>query len=206
MIEIILFLTLLTSVLVITSTNPIHSLLYLVITFFNVSLILLILNCEFLAFLFLVVYIGAVIVLFLFIVMMLNVKIIELNAKIVKYVPIGALILLIFLVEIFYILKTSLNFNTVFEENSLLNNLYIIEYYKIYSTYFNITAISNLLFTKYIFMFIIAGFVLLVAMIGAIILTLNHSFSNKRQDIVSQINVSVHNSQRVMTLYEKLNI
>ena len=90
-------------------------------------------------------------------------------------------------------------------KNYIFINLYLIEYYKIYSTYFNITAISHMLFTKYIFMFIIAGFILLVAMIGAIILTLNQSFFNKRQDIVSQINTDVHKAQKLVNTFIKLN-
>ena len=128
------------------------------------------------------------------------INIIELNSKIIRYVPIGFFIVFIFLIEVFYIINMSLVFNTEFENNGLFSNLYLIEYYKIYNTYFNITAISHLLFTKYIFMFIIAGFILLVAMIGAIILTLNQNFINKRQDIVDQINTNIYKAQKLINI------
>ena len=169
------FLILLSAILVIVTSNPVHSLLYLVISFFNASIVLLIFHCEFLSMLFLVVYIGAIIVLFLFIVMMLNVKIIELNAKIIKYVPIGLFIILIFLFEVFYIINTSLtNTNTslFLNENSVFLQLNLVEFYKIYLTFTNITSISQLLFTKYIYLFVIACMILLVAMLGAIFINI----------------------------------
>jgi NADH-quinone oxidoreductase subunit J len=158
--------------------------------------------------LFLVVYIGAIIVLFLFIVMMLNVKIIELNAKIIKYVPIGLFIILIFLFEVFYIINTSLtNTNTslFLNENSVFLQLNLVEFYKIYLTFTNITSISQLLFTKYIYLFVIAGMILLVAMLGAILLTLNQNYINKRQDIVKQINTELQESNKLLKMKIKNN-
>ena len=165
------FCILISAILVIVTSNPVHSLLYLVISFFNASIILLIFHCEFLSMLFLVVYIGAVIVLFLFIVMMLNVKIVELNSKIIRYLPIGLFIVIIFLMEVFYIINNSLtNESTMLflNENLTFFQLNLIEFYKIYLTFTNITSISQLLFTKYVYLFIIAGMILLVAMLGAI--------------------------------------
>lgn len=202
------FLILLSAILVIVTSNPVHSLLYLVISFFNASIVLLIFHCEFLSMLFLVVYIGAIIVLFLFIVMMLNVKIIELNAKIIKYVPIGLFIILIFLFEVFYIINTSLtNTNTslFLNENSVFLQLNLVEFYKIYLTFTNITSISQLLFTKYIYLFVIAGMILLVAMLGAILLTLNQNYINKRQDIVKQINTELQESNKLLKMKIKKN-
>lgn len=202
------FCILLSAVLVITTSNPVHSLLYLVISFFNASIVLLIFHCEFLSMLFLVVYIGAIIVLFLFIVMMLNVKIIELNAKIIKYVPIGLFIIFIFLFEVFYIINNSLSnsdLSLFLHENSTFLELNLIEFYKIYLTFTNITSISQLLFTKYIYLFIIAGLILLVAMLGAILLTLNQNYISKRQDIVSQINVKLDRSNKILDTREKIN-
>ena len=202
------FLILLSAILVIVTSNPVHSLLYLVISFFNASIVLLIFHCEFLSMLFLVVYIGAIIVLFLFIVMMLNVKIKELNAKIIKYVPIGLFIILIFLFEVFYIINTSLtNTNTslFLNENSVFLQLNLVEFYKIYLTFTNITSISQLLFTKYIYLFVIAGMILLVAMLGAILLTLNQNYINKRQDIVKQINTELQESNKLLKMKIKKN-
>lgn len=198
---------LISAALVIITSNPVHSLLYLVLSFFNASILLLIFHCEFLSMLFLVVYIGAIIVLFLFIVMMLNVKIIELNAKIIRYIPIGLFIILIFLLEVFYIINNGLGNETnyiFFSENLYFIKLNLTKFYEVYLSFSNITSISQILFTKYIFLFIIAGMILLVAMLGAILLTLNQNYLNKRQDIVKQINQNFFTSAKIINIKKKL--
>ena len=167
-------------------------------------MLLLFYGCEFLAMLFLIVYIGAIIVLFLFIVMMLNVKIIELNSRMIKYLPIGFFIILIFFIEVIYILNSSMSNLISIDYFTLLN---LTEFYRLVSVYQNIESISQILFTKYSFMFIMSGFILLVAMLGAIVLTLNHSFISKRQNIYNQINTSVKLSLQLISFkkqfYEK---
>lgn len=189
---------------VIFSKNPIHSILNLVMCFITGTVLLLILGAEFIAMLFLVVYVGAIAVLFLFVIMMLNIKVVELNEKIVKYLPIALFIVLIFFFQISYLISSDLlpsNFNwkqVLFTENYFFT-FFKFQYFSDFFTFmnfyfFNIEYISYMLFTKYIYSFILAGMILLVAMIGAIILTLNQSFDTKKQNLLFQINKKVKES------------
>ena len=115
LVKIFLALVLFSGLLTIVSSNPVHSVFYLILAFVASTLLLLTLDVEFIAMLFLVVYIGAISVLFLFVVMMLNIKVVELNEKIIQYLPIGAFIILIFFFEIFYMINVSLfNMNNDF--------------------------------------------------------------------------------------------
>lgn len=187
---IIILIVLVNSSFVILAKNPIHSLLFLVITFFFCSLFLICINCEFLAMLFLIVYIGALIVLFLFIIMMLNIKLIELEGKIINYLPIALYIIIAFVFELIFILNKKLDLLTFsfYDKDLNLFNLNLNNFFFINDNYLNITAVSDLLFTKYASMFIIAGMILLVAMIGSIILTLNNKTHGVEQNIYKQIN------------------
>ena len=106
-------LALLCSFLLIVSRNPIHSILYLILVFCNVSFIFIILNIEFIALTFLIVYVGAISVLFLFVIMMLNIKIIELDEVFWRYIPLGCIIAFLFLAEICYLLFGFINFPIV---------------------------------------------------------------------------------------------
>lgn len=181
--------------MVITSKNPVHSVFYLVLAFANTSILLLIMGVEFLSLLFLIVYVGAIAILFLFVVMMLNIKLVEIIDNTTRYVPIGFIIGLIFLSMISSMVgispegKTPLahqqhsDILTLGEvatksplavEPSLVNNT-------------NIESLGFILYTDYFLFFIIASFILLVAMIGAIILTIYHEDQIKRQDLFSQI-------------------
>ena len=163
--------------MVISSINPVHSVFYLVLAFINTSLLLLIMGVEFLSILFIIVYVGAIAVLFLFVVMMLNIKLIELIDNTTRYVPIGFIVGIIFL----SLLSNLLDFNTnvQFNNSTFLNIQYLS----------NIELMGNILYTEYYLFFIIASFILLVSMIGAIILTINNTSNNliKRQDLFSQI-------------------
>ena len=103
-------LALLCSFLLIVSRNPIHSILYLILVFCNVSFIFIILNIEFIALIFLIVYVGAISVLFLFVIMMLNIKIIELDEVFWRYIPLGCVIAFLFLAEICYLLFSFVHF------------------------------------------------------------------------------------------------
>lgn len=162
--------------LVISSTNPIHSVLSLVLVFANLSILLLLLGIEFLPILFLIVYVGAIAILFLFVIMMLNIKLIEIIDNTTRYVPIGIFIGLIFLWEIYLI----------FNKEILLLPQVINETYNIFS-WNNIKCLANVLYVDYFIYFIIGGFILLVAMLGAIILTISHENTIKRQDLFAQI-------------------
>ena len=207
MLTLFAFIGLISAGLVIGCKNPIHSILCLGLVFVIGTFLLLILNIEFIAMLFLVVYIGAISVLFLFVVMMLNIKIVELNEKFLRYLPIGLIIGIIFLIEI---LSTILN-NILPNSSDINNYIYIysgylyqdmLEFNKFFLFLFfenlnyaiNIQSIGNLLYDDYVYPFILAGMILFVAMVGAIVLTLNQHFLNKRQDIHFQSTQSIHNS------------
>lgn len=192
--------------LVIISKNPIHSILYLVLIFVMTTLLFIILSVDFIAMLFLVLYVGAIIVLFLFVVMMLNVRILELNERIISYVPIAVIIVFIFFILILAVVTV----NFVSESNeemylnfSLLNSLkkYLISYQHEYVSYVNfsyllrfndnLTTIAAVLYKHYLYIFLLAGVLLLIAMLGAIILTLSHTIKSKRQDIYLQTNQDI---------------
>ncbi|TYR35174.1 NADH-quinone oxidoreductase subunit J [Mesorhizobium microcysteis] len=165
--------------MVIAARNPVHSVLYLILTFFNAAALFLLTGAEFLAMILLVVYVGAVAVLFLFVVMMLDVDFAELKHGALQYAPIGALVGLILAAELIIVvggytfapeLATS-----VAQPTPALSERH------------NTQALGDILYTDYIYFFQIAGLVLLVAMIGAIVLTLRHKPNVKRQDIGEQV-------------------
>jgi NADH-quinone oxidoreductase subunit J len=179
------------AIFVITAKNPIHSVLFLVLVFFNVASLLIFLGVDFLALLFLIVYIGAVAVLFLFIIMMLSVKIPEFKTIMYQYVPIGALLGASFLCEALVIMDHELaglqlspyfaiHFN-LFSFNSTVSWVTQVNLNQ------NIKVIASVLYTDYALLFILAGIILLVAMIGAIMLTLHRRCDTKRQDIFKQM-------------------
>jgi NADH-quinone oxidoreductase subunit J len=161
--------------MVIAARNPVHSVLFLILAFVNAAGLFLLLGAEFLAMILVVVYVGAVAVLFLFVVMMLDVDFAELRQGFLDYLPIGALIGLIFLVELVLVLGAwaigpgvpALAAPTPTDIT-------------------NTEALGRLLYTRYIYFFQAAGLVLLVAMIGAIVLTLRHKVNVKRQNISAQ--------------------
>lgn len=190
---------------VIISKNPVHSILFLVLIFTLTTIMFLTLNIDFIAMLFLVVYVGAIVVLFLFVVMMLNVRILELNERIISYIPIAITIVLIFFLLILSIISNNfLDYTSKFEENTLtnvlfsetpniLNNTEQVSYtfFNNLKSYNNIELIAALLYTDYIYIFLLAGIALFVAMIGAIVLTLNSSQKSKRQDYYLQTNKNI---------------
>ena len=178
---------------IIFSKNPIHSILFLVLTFVGTTFLFILLSVEFLAVLFLVVYVGAIAVLFLFVIMMLNIKIIELNEKIIKYLPIGLFIIIFLLYELLILISSNSTINI--EYNYFINYTSFIN---IIDTYSNIENIAEFLYTKYVYLFIIASLILLVSMIGAILLTLNQNFVNKRQNITFQINTKLTDSIKLL--------
>ena len=188
----------LSAIMIIASKNPIHSILFLVLVFVGVTGLLLMLGVEFIAMLFLVVYVGAISVLFLFVVMMLNVKIVELNERFISYLPIGGFIGLIFLSEVLYIINDNLSpDNLSVMENYESDSINYMNYFNVLSLT-NIEQIGNFLYTKYVYLFIIASLILLVAMIGAIVLTLNQKLVNKRQDYYTQTNRLLSESIRYL--------
>jgi NADH-quinone oxidoreductase subunit J len=167
------------AVMVITSRNPVHSVLYLILCFFNAAGLFILLGAEFLAMILVVVYVGAVMVLFLFVVMMLDIDFTELRQGMLNYLPIGGTIGLILLVELLLALGTwaiSPDAGRIVAAPApALDGLT------------NTEALGQILYTKYVYFFQAAGLVLLVAMIGAIVLTLRHKQGVKRQDIAAQV-------------------
>jgi NADH-quinone oxidoreductase subunit J len=164
--------------MVISSRNPVHSVLFLILAFVNAAGLFLLLGAEFLAMILIVVYVGAVMVLFLFVVMMLDVDFAELRQGFLQYLPLGALLGVIFLIELLLFAGTlSLAPDAVSKPSSLSH---------IPADVSNTRAIGRVLYTKYIYFFQAAGFVLLAAMIGAIVLTLRQKAGVKRQDVAAQ--------------------
>lgn len=161
--------------LVIAARNPVHSVFFLILTFFNAAGLFMLAGAEFLALLLVVVYVGAVAVLFLFVVMMLDVDFAELRQGFLQYLPIGALIAVILVLELALVLGAS-----VIDADIALNTGLPMPPLEEIS---NIEAIGLVLYTDYVYFFQAAGMVLLVAMIGAIVLTLRHREGVKRQDI-----------------------
>ena len=177
-------LSILCGIFVIQSKNPIHSILFLILVFFNASGLLVLLGLDYFALIFLIIYVGAITTLFLFVVMMLNIKITEISEKRLRYLPIGALLGVLFLAEIFYILNNELVSSNV--DQLLDKEATYIHWNTILQTLNNIEAVGSLIYTYYFYAFILAGIILLIAMIGAVMLTLEKSSFVKRQNIYDQ--------------------
>jgi NADH-quinone oxidoreductase subunit J len=165
--------------MVISARNPVHSVLFLILTFVNAAGLFLLSGAEFLAMILLVVYVGAVAVLFLFVVMMLDVDFAELKSGALQYAPAGALVGLILAAELVVVLggyafAPSLSGTVAAPMPDLTARP-------------NTAALGDILYTDYIYYFQIAGLVLLVAMIGAIVLTLRHKAGVRRQSIAAQV-------------------
>ena len=171
--------TIASALMVISSRNPVHSVLFLILAFFNAAGLFVMLGAEFLAMMLVVVYVGAVAVLFLFVVMMLDVDFTELRQGFLQYLPVGGLIGVVLLAELLIVLS-----GWAFAPDVIANPVRPIPDMAQMS---NTEAIGRLLYTHYIYFFQVAGFVLLVAMIGAIVLTLRHKPRVKRQNIADQV-------------------
>ncbi len=162
---------------VISARNPVHSVLFLILAFFNAAGLFVLMGAEFLAMLLVVVYVGAVAVLFLFVVMMLDVDFAELRTGLLEYAPIGMVIGGILLAELLMVVG-----GWVIDPQVVGHGANPID-----AATSNVAAIGLVLYTKYIFFFQAAGLILLVAMIGAIVLTLRHKAFVKRQNISEQV-------------------
>ncbi|MET0169500.1 MAG: NADH-quinone oxidoreductase subunit J [Aliihoeflea sp.] len=165
--------------MVIASRNPVHSVLYLILTFFNAAGLFLLTGAEFLAMILLIVYVGAVAVLFLFVVMMLDVDFASLKRGALSYAPVGALVGLILAAELIIVAG-----GYAFAPNI---GSQIAQPTPDPAVRHNTAALGDIIYTDYILAFQVAGMILLVAMIGAIVLTLHHKANVKRQDISTQV-------------------
>jgi NADH-quinone oxidoreductase subunit J len=164
------------AMMVILSRNPVHSVLFLILCFFNAAGLFILLGAEFLAMILVVVYVGAVAVLFLFVVMMLDVDFVKLREGMAQYLPIGGIIGLILFAELVLVLGT---WNMAPEA---LKTVTVTP-----TDVTNTQALGEVLYTKYVYFFEAAGLILLVAMIGAIVLTLRHKEGVKRQNVAVQV-------------------
>lgn len=187
--EILLFyffaaIAIISGIMVIASRNPIHSILSLIMVFLNSAGLLILLEVEYLAMVFLVVYVGAIAVLFLFVVMMLNIKLLELNENLLRYLPVGAFVAIIFLLEIFLIVDNEL---TPLFNYDYANSIQAVNWASQMESLTNIQTLGELLYTHYFYLFLLGSMVLLVSMIGAIVLTLSHTKQVKRQQIHEQV-------------------
>ena len=167
------------AVFVVLSRNPVHSVLWLILTFFSSAALFVLLGAEFIAMLMLIVYVGAVAVLFLFVVMMLDVDFASLRGSVAGYLPLGLTIGFILLLELGIVFG-----NWVFAENAPSLRAAITPAPENVE---NTVALGQVIYTDYVFLFQTAGLILFVAMIGAIVLTMRHRPNVKRQDIVTQI-------------------
>jgi NADH-quinone oxidoreductase subunit J len=163
--------------MVIAAKNPVHSVLYLILAFVNAAGLFVMMGAEFLAMILIVVYVGAVAVLFLFVVMMLDVDFAELRQGFLQYLPVGALVGVIFLAELLLVVGAWVIGPGV--PQSVAS--------PIPAGVTNTEAIGRVLYTQYVYYFQAAGVVLLVAMVGAIVLTLRHKPGVKRQNIADQV-------------------
>jgi NADH-quinone oxidoreductase subunit J len=166
-------------VMVISTRNPVHAVLFLILAFFNAAGLFILMGAEFLAMILVIVYVGAVAVLFLFVVMMLDIDFAELRRGVLAYLPIGLAVGLLLFGEL------TLIFGTWIISPMAPNALLVPTPSAAQIT--NTHALGAVIYTNYIFLFEAAGLVLLVAMIGAIVLTLRHRVDVRRQSIARQI-------------------
>lgn len=165
--------------LVVVARNPVHSVLWLILAFLSSAGLFVLLGAEFVAMLLVIVYVGAVAVLFLFVVMMLDVDFAELKAEMAKYVPVAGLIGVVLLMQFSMIFGTW-QFSEGVETRLGAPSPDAAEVH-------NTAAIGQLIYDDYILLFQAAGLILLVAMVGAIVLTLRHRTYVKRQDVLAQM-------------------
>jgi NADH-quinone oxidoreductase subunit J len=164
-------------VMVISARNPVHSVLFLILAFFNAAGMFVLVGAEFLAMILVIVYVGAVAVLFLFVVMMLDINFVELRQGFLQYLPIGATIGFILLVELLL----------VFGAWAAAPGLLMSAPMPTDPAITNTEAIGSLLYTRYVYAFQASGVILLIAMIGAIVLTLRAREGVRRQKIATQV-------------------
>lgn len=178
----------LSSVMVISARNSVHSVLFLILSFFTASALFILLGAEFIAMLLVIVYVGAVAVLFLFVVMMLNINFTEIQKNFVRYLPLGLAVAVVVFTE----------FVMVITGTQVKDEVFYFAEAKIPSGVTNTEALGMLLYTHYAFIFETAGLILLVAMVGAIVLTLRTRTGVRKQKISEQIDRSPKDSIKIV--------
>jgi len=178
------------ALLVVTARNPVHSVLWLILAFFSAAGLFVLLGAEFLAMLLVVVYVGAGAVLFLFVVMMLDVDFVKLREGYARYLPIAAIVAGVLLAEMIVIIVAVVNGGAAADAVGPAAPV---------ADRTNIEAIGRVLYTDYVYFFQAAGVVLLVAMIGAITLTLRHKPNVKRQKVATQVGRDARTAMEIKT-------
>jgi NADH-quinone oxidoreductase subunit J len=168
--------TLIGGIFTVFSRNPVHSVLWLILAFLSAAGLFVLLGAEFVAMLLIIVYVGAVAVLFLFVVMMLDVDFAELKAEMAKYLPLGLLIGVVVLMQLMFALGVW-DYSSGYEDRVAAP----------IGSGTNTAELGAIIYDEYILIFQLSGLILLVAMIGAIVLTLRHRTDVKRQDVVAQM-------------------
>jgi len=171
------FVIIASALMVVLSRNPVHSVLFLILAFFNAAALFVLLGAEFLAMILVVVYVGAVAVLFLFVVMMLDIDFVALRSGFMRYLPLGAVLAIVMGGEFVYAVFLWQFAGGASQVRAM----------PVPQGVSNTEALGRILYTDYIFYFQTAGMILLVAMIGAIVLTLRHRPGVKRQSISRQV-------------------
>ena len=175
--------------MVIFARNPVHSVMWLILAFFNAAGLMLLTGAEFIAMLLVIVYVGAVAVLFLFVVMMLDVDFAALRQGFARYMPLGGLVAGILAVEMIVVATAAATGGVPKADGP-----------QVHTDASNIETIGRVLYTDYVYFFQAAGLVLLVAMIGAIVLTLRHKPGVRRQSIVDQVARTPKTGMRVVQI------
>lgn len=168
----------LSALAVISVKNPVYSVLFLILSFFNAAGLFVLMGAEFLAMLLVIVYVGAVAVLFLFVVMMLNINFAKMKEGLLHYLPIGLLVATTLFAELFFVLSSSAKKLAIEKPTDVTEKIT------------NTEAIGRVLYTDYAYLFQISGLILLIAMIGAIVLTHRNREGVRKQDINSQLSRS----------------
>ena len=198
----------LSALMVISARNPVHSVLFLILSFVNASGLFVLLGAEFLAMILVVVYVGAVAVLFLFVVMMLDINFVKLREGFLQYLPFGALLGIVLIIELGILFLTrsfSENSLSKFVESPVMNEVE------------NTKLIGQVLYTDYFYLFQISGLILLVAMVGSITLTLRDRGQVKRQNIsqqnylnandsIEKKNIAILNLEKIQSYIDKKSI
>ena len=176
---------------VVLASNPVHSVLWLITSFFSAAGLFVLMGAEFLAMLLVVVYVGAVAVLFLFVVMMLDVDFVRLREGYARYLPLAAIVAGVLLAEMIMISLVVVNGGAASDATAPAVAV---------ATATNAEAIGRVLYTDYVYIFQAAGIVLLIAMIGAIVLTLRHKPGVRRQNIGRQVARTARSGMRVVDI------
>jgi NADH:ubiquinone oxidoreductase subunit 6 (subunit J) len=191
-------LALFSSLFVIFSANPVHSVLSLILVFCSTSMLLLLLRVDFLSILFVVVYVGAIAVLFLFVVMMLNIKIVQLSESVVRWLPLALLVAVGLTSNLFYVFGSAIGqYSSEFKQNGLeATVLFDVSWISYVFGSESLLFLGSALYGPFAYSFVLSSFILLVALLGAITLTVGSRRLSRRQHIYKQVSRDAFGSIR----------